>query len=191
MESGFPVAPRRLSRVLIDSLYIPMHRLQGLDVARRIGLDGDWVVRTDADYDVCMSYVQDVVRKSGYPTFRVNRLPVAEQAYEMRGTAKTPTAPIQILPPYQDVQPTNERSGTIVAFGKALSAAIRRPVTVSAEPKDLKITWRDNSRGYLDLGGTITDEMVSDLLEKVSEALGVSFRESEVEMTIWKLELNE
>ncbi len=190
MQVGSEIIPRRLLHVLEYSLEVPLHGLEGIDVAREIGLPGDWVVRADADLDQCMSYVEKVVRRSGYPGFRIARRVQKCRAHDMHGIARALERPIQIFRPHPDVSPAYERTGTLREFGQALSAAIQRPVSIHAEPQDIELAWQDNSHAYLDLGPNINDEMVSNLLNEVSAALGVTFTDSEVEMTLWQLELN-
>ena len=106
----------------------------------------------------------------------------------MQGVARAPEQPIPMFPPHPDVSSALEHKGTLREFGRALSAAIQRPVSIHAEPQDLKLAWQDNSHAYLDLGPNINDEMVSNLLKEVSAAMGVTFTDSEVEMTVWQLE---
>ncbi len=188
VEVGYEHVPRRLLRVLIHSLKIPLHRLDGIDVARGIGLSGDWVIRADADLDECMSYVEQAVQQAGYPDFHVVRRVQKRRARDMHGVAQAPEQPVQIFPQHPDGATAPPHTGTLRRFGEVLSAAIQRPLSIHAEPQDLKLTWQDNSHAYLDLGPNISDEMVSDLLTEVSAALGVTFTDSEVEMTIWQLE---
>ena len=188
-QVGTGIVARRLLHVLIRSLEVPFHRLEGIDVARQIGLSGDWVIRADANLNECMSYVEKVVQRSGHPGFRIARSLQKCRAHEMHGVARAPAQPIEIFRPHADVSPARVRTGTLAEFGQVLSAAIRRPVSIQAQPQDLRLTWRDNSHAYLDLGPPINDEMVSSLLNEVSAALGVTFTDSEVETTVWRLEL--
>jgi hypothetical protein len=188
-ELGFSYAPRPLLRVLADSLEVPMHQLRGLDIARKIGVPGDWIIRRDADLDACMTHIEQVVRQSGYPGFRVVRLTESLPACEMCGVAHAPEQPLAILPPHPDVPPVHVQSGTLRQFAEALGAAIQRPLTMHAEPLDLRLPWRDHASAYRDLGPAITDKMVADTLEDVSAGIGVTFEESEVELTVWQLEL--
>ncbi len=58
-----------------------------------------------------------------------------------------------------------------------------------AEPLDLKIAWRDHSGAYLDFNLPVTDAMVSDLLRQIADGLGAEVSESEIEQTVWRLEL--
>jgi hypothetical protein len=189
IQSGTGLRPRRLLDVLTNSLKVPLHRLDGMDVARQIGLRGDWIIRADADLDQCMSYLEQVVQRSGHPGFRVVRKSRKCQAHDMHGAAHAPEQPIDIVRPHPDVPPARVRTGTLREFGAVLSAAIQRPVSIHAEPQDIKVTWRDISRPYLDLGHNITAEMVAELLKEVSAALGVTFTDSEVETTVWRLEI--
>jgi len=191
MQVGAGIVPRRLLHVLVSSLEVPLYRLKGIGVAQEIGLPGDWVVRADADLDQCMSCVENAVQQSGYPGFRIARTVQECRAHVMHGEAWAPERAVQIFRPHPDVSPAREQNGTLRQFGRALSAAIQRPVSIDAKPKDLELAWQDNSRAYLDLGANISGEMISDLLNEVAAALGVTFRESEVELTIWQLEGNE
>lgn len=191
MQVGAGIVPRRLLHVLVSSLEVPLYRLKGIDVAREIGLAGDWVVRVDADLDPCMSYVENAVQQSGYPGFRIARTVQKCRTHVMQGEARAPERPIRIFHPHPDVSPAREHTGTLRQFGQTLSAAIQRPVSIEAEPQDLELAWQDNSRAYLDLGANISDGMISNLLNEVAAALGVTFRDSEVEMTLWQLEGNE
>lgn len=188
MQAGTEIVPRRLLHVLINSLEVPLYRLEGIDVTREIGLSGDWVVRAGADLDHCMSYVEEAVQRSGYPGFRITPRAQKCRAHDMHGIARAPERPVQIFRPHPDVSPALAQTATLRQFGQALSAAIRRPVAVHAEPQDLKLTWQDNSHAYLALGPNINDKMVSNLLNEISAALGVTFTDSEEEMTIWRLE---
>jgi hypothetical protein len=189
IQSGTGMFPRRLLDVLTNSLKVPLHRLDGIDVARQIGLRGDWIIRAAADLDECMSYLEQVVQRSGHPDFRIVRKSRKCQAHDMHGAAHAPEQPIDIFRPHPDVPPARVRTGTLREFGAVLSAAIQRPVSIHAAPLDIKVTWRDNSRPYLDLGRNIAAEMVAELLEEVSAALGVTFTDSEVETIVWRLEL--
>ncbi len=189
IQSGTGMFPRRLLDVLTNSLKVPLHRLDGIDVARQIGLRGDWIIRADADLDECMSYLEQVVQRSGHPDFRIVRKSRKCQAHDMHGAAHAPEQPIDIFGPHPDVPPARVRTGTLREFGAVLSAAIQRPLSIQAEPQDLKVAWRDNSGPYLDMGAHITAEMVAELLEEVSAALGVTFTDSEVETIVWRLEL--
>lgn len=190
MQSGIEIVPRRLLNVLVDSLQIPPHRLEGLEVSRQIGLSGDWVVRSSANLDQCMTYVESAVRESGHPGFSITREVQNRKVYGMHGLANAPPHPIQIFPPHPEASMAHKQTGTMVAFGQALSAAIRQPVIVQVEREELVVAWRDNSRPYLDTGADISDEMISHLLDEVSDALGVSFAESEVVMPTWNLKLD-
>jgi len=189
MQVGTGMFPRRLLHVLTDSLKVPLHRLDGIDVGRQIGLRGDWIIRADADLDQCMSYLEQVVQRSGHPDFRVVREARKCQAHDMHGAAHAPQQPIDIFRPHPDVAPALVRTGTLREFGAVLSAAIQRPVSNHAEPLDLRVAWRDNSRPYLDLGANITAQMVAELLKEVSATLGVTFTDCEVEIVVWRLEL--
>ncbi len=191
MQVGTGIVSRRLLHVLTNSLEIPLHRLEGIDVARKIGLPGDWVIRRDADLDACMTYVEEAVQRSGHPGFHIARRVQRVRGYDMRGTAHLPEQPVAILRPHRDVSPAPGQAGTLQQFGQALSAAIQRPVSVHAEPQGLKLTWQDNSHAYLDLGPAVSDAMIATLLKDVSGALGVTFAESEVETTCWRLEMGE
>ncbi len=189
MQVGTEIVPRRLLDVLIHSLEVPLYRLEGIDVTREVGLPGDWVVRAGADLDHCMSYLEEAVQRSGYPGFRITPREQKCRTHDMHGIARAPERPVQIFHPHPDVSPALARTATLRQFGQALSAAIRRPVSIHAEPQDLELTWQDNSHAYLDLDPDINGEMVLDLLDEVSAALGVTFTDSEDEMTIWRLEL--
>ena len=191
MEVGTAIVPRRLLHVLAYSLEIPLYRLEGIGVGRQIPLPGDWVVRAGADLDQCMSYVEKAVQQSGYPDFRIARRVQKCRGLDMRGVARAQEQPIRILPPHPDISPALPHTGTLQQFGEALSTALQRPVSVHIEPQDLKVTWQDNSRAYLDLGFPINEEMIAGLLTDVSDALGVTFAESDIETTVWHLELNE
>jgi hypothetical protein len=188
MQVGTGQFPRNLLSVLESSLKVPLYRLDGLDVARKIALPGDWVIRDGADLDQCMAYVEKVVRLSGYENFRIAREKRNCPGFEMIGAARAPDRPIRILPPHPDVSPVPPRTGTLRRFGEALGAAIQRPLSNRAEPQDLKITWEDNSRAYIDVGTPVSDQMISDLLGEISAALGVTFAATEAEETVWRLE---
>lgn len=136
-----------------------------------------------------MAYVEDAVRKSGYPGFSATRSLQKRKAHCLQGVASAPLRAIQIFNPHAEVSPAHEQTGTLEAFGHALSEAIQRPVSIPPELQDLRLTWQDNSRAYLDLGGNITDQMISSLLDDVSAALGVTFTDFEVELSVWWLRL--
>lgn len=186
---GTEYVPRRLLHVLSDSLRVPLYQLDGIEVAREIGLSGDWVVRPDASVQRRLDYLQDVVQRCGYPGFRIVRAMEKRVAYDARGAARAPDDPIPILPPHPEASEGYPRRGTLQVFFEVLSEAIGRPISPLAEPADLRLRWRDNSRAYLDLGPAITDQMIATLLEDVSSAIGVTFHPCEVESAVWRLEL--
>lgn len=190
VESGWEMVPRPLVRVLRDSLEIPVQNLEGIEVARRIGLSGDWIVRADADLSARMSDLEAIVQRSGYPGFRMTRSVTRRTGYVMQGAAMPPHEPIEILELLPEVLPVRSRTGSLLEFGAALSAAIQRPVSVDAEPRDLSVSWRDNSRAYVDLDRAITDKMISNVLNDASASLGLTFETVEVEMPVWRLEMS-
>ncbi len=179
---------RRLVYIL-RSLRIPLDHVDGLDVARQIGIDGDWVVRRDADLDERMSALETIVRRTGYPGFRITRTTRKQTTYEMRGTAHAPPDTLVILPALPSVPEQTEQTGTLEQFAKALAAAIQHPVAMRAQPAGLTFTWRDNSAAYVSLGVDVSDRTVRELLDRIAASLGVTFEQIEDETTFWELHL--
>lgn len=188
MMVGTPQFPRTLFQALEHSLKVPLHRLDGVDVARKIAMPGDWIIRAGADLDECMSYVEKVVRLSGHENFRVAREMRKRPGFIMSGTARAPDKPIRMLPPPRDTPPASPYKGILRNFAVALSAAIQMPISNLAELDDLKISWEDNARSYIDLDIPVSDDMVSALLSEISDALGVTFTSTEIEELAWRLE---
>ncbi len=183
--------PRQLLHVLRGSLEFPLDRLDGLDVARNIALPGDWVLRADAEPAAVMAALVPIVQAAGYPEFRAVPEQRKVRAVYVRGRAHAPSEPIDLLPPYPGNPPMHTTTRALRHFGPALSRAIRRPVSLEAEPLDLKVSWRDNAGAYLDLNTPVTDAMVADVLQHASSALGVEISKPEIEQTTWRLELRQ
>ncbi len=189
-QCGTRQFPRTLQSVLRSSLGVPAWRIEGLEVARQIVLEGDWVLRDPVDLDACMVYVEKVVRESGHPGFRIERAVQPWRGVRISGTARTPERPIVLHPPFGDVRPTHTTTGPLSWFADALSHAIQAPVALEATNPEIEVAWQDHSHAYVDLSRPITPDMIARVLSETAASLSVQVVDGgDVPMTIWRLSL--
>lgn len=190
MTCGTRQFPRTLQYVLRSSLGVPAWRIEGLDVARQIVLEGDWVLRDPVDLDACMVYVEKVVRESGHPGFRIERAVRPCRGVRISGTARTPERPIVLHPPFGDVRPAPNTTGTLSRFADALSHAIQAPVALEATNPAIEVAWQDHSHAYVDLSRPVTQDMIARVLSETAASLSVQVVDGgDVPRTIWRLSL--
>ncbi|MBU0640318.1 MAG: hypothetical protein KKB50_15745 [Planctomycetes bacterium] len=188
VQVGAEFAPRTLYSVLVHSLRIPRRLLVGLSLAHDIALPGDWVVRPGADPGEYLTYVAEAVREAGHPNFAFVREAQSQIVYHLDGTPCQGSDIIPLYAPLKGAEPAPAREGTIGEFVRALSAAIGARIEHDLAPDNAtRVTWRDNSFAYYQLGNGPGETQVSTLLEMVAFSLGVSFTKLEREQVVWRL----
>jgi hypothetical protein len=185
---GEPPLPPTLTEVLTYSLGIPTYILDGLGAGREIRVGGDWVIRAGADPASYLPYVAEVVRKSGHPKFAFLRQEGRLTTYTVEGTPCPTTEILQLFPPSPGLEEEAPQTGTVDDFLRALSKAIGRPIESKPQPQDAsRLTWRDNSPAYHQLGSGPTEEMIRALLESTASILHVRFERVERPTVVWRL----
>ncbi|RMF71114.1 MAG: hypothetical protein D6744_18440 [Planctomycetota bacterium] len=191
IEVGREYVARPLLRVLRDSLEVPLHRIEGIEVAQRVRLSGDWAVRADAPLDDLLADLELIVQRSGYPGFRITRTVRRRRGFVLHGPAKTPPDAIDILECCPGTSPAHVQSGSLGEFVKELSNALRFAISVAEESKSVRLKWRNNAGAYFDLNREIPMEEKLRVLHAATRALGLAVREVEVKRTVWRLEMND
>lgn len=190
LEVGYEYVPRSLAAALLHSLSIPTWRIHGLDVARYIGLSGDWVVRAGAPPEKVMEAVVQIVRRAGYPGFRAVPVRTSVPAVVLRGQPVSNAEPIELLSATDASQRVPISTGDPQTFARVLSNAIERPVRWQANPPAVTLRWRDHSPARRAMGMPTTERLVRQTLADVARRLGVEIADESIETTIWKLSLD-